>query len=101
MDTPVPGATIAPMIRVQVSYQGRVQGVGFRASVCATAAGFRVTGWVRNQPDGSVLLEAQGSPAQVESFLTRVHADLQRFIRNVTRVPASPVEGEDSFTILR
>jgi len=41
-------------LRATVIARGRVQGVGFRYYTAETAAGQRVTGWVRNLPDGSV-----------------------------------------------
>ena len=46
---------------------GRVQGVGFRATPRASAQRHGVTGWVRNEPDGSVAFEAQGTRAALES----------------------------------
>ncbi len=55
------------MITVSAIYEGKVQGVGFRASVLALAKGFEVTGWVRNLPDGRVELLAAGDPGEIES----------------------------------
>jgi acylphosphatase len=57
------------MISLQVFYEGRVQGVGFRFSVRQIAKGFEVTGWVRNLPDGRVEVLACGEPASVEQFI--------------------------------
>jgi acylphosphatase len=40
---------------------GQVQGVGFRKSVRDKAIQFGMSGWVRNEEDGSVLAEFYGS----------------------------------------
>ncbi len=76
---------------------GRVQGVGFRyfAVTCAEALG--VTGWVRNTPDGSVEVHAEGDEDQLRDLAS----DLSRGPRyaRVTRVDAqeAPVEGHITF----
>lgn len=57
------------MIARHVTFEGRVQGVGFRHTVFELARGHEVTGWVRNEPDGSVTLLAVGEAAEVDSFL--------------------------------
>ncbi len=58
--------------RLRASVQGRVQGVGFRYAVLSEAQRLGLTGFVQNRPDGSVYVEAEGSPDQLdrlESFL--------------------------------
>lgn len=55
-----------------VIYSGRVQGVGFRYTVKQIAAGFDVTGWVRNLPDGTVETFAVGTLDEVDAFLAAV-----------------------------
>lgn len=57
---------------VQVFYEGRVQGVGFRYTARRVAAGFDVAGYVRNLPDGRVELVASGDDGEVEGFLQAV-----------------------------
>jgi len=47
---------------------GRVQGVGFRASVRARARTLGVQGWVRNRPDGAVEVAVEGAPAAVAAL---------------------------------
>jgi acylphosphatase len=54
---------------VQVHYSGRVQGVGFRYTARRVAAGFDVTGYVRNLPDGRVELLASGEAEEVDAFV--------------------------------
>ena len=49
--------------------RGLVQGVYYRASTVESAGRLGVAGWVRNCPDGSVELEAEGPPAAVEGLL--------------------------------
>ncbi len=57
------------MERVTVLYTGRVQGVGFRATVRHLSRGYDVTGTVRNLPDGRVELVAEGVKAELRAFL--------------------------------
>ena len=54
---------------VQVFYEGRVQGVGFRYTARRVAAGFDVAGYVRNLTDGRVELVASGDDEEVDGFL--------------------------------
>ncbi|MCF7729179.1 MAG: acylphosphatase [Chthoniobacterales bacterium] len=55
-----------------IRYEGRVQGVGFRATVLSLARGFDITGSVRNLMDGSVELIAQGDSKEIEEFLSSI-----------------------------
>jgi acylphosphatase len=69
------------MQRVTVLYSGRVQGVGFRATVRQLACGYDVTGFVRNIPDGRVELIAEGAKAELKSFLAGIaESELSGFI---------------------
>jgi acylphosphatase len=54
--------------RLHVFYSGRVQGVGFRFQTKSVAAGFDVTGVVRNLADGRVEVTAEGSPEELKAF---------------------------------
>ncbi len=46
-----------------------MQGVGFRYTARTVAAGYEVSGAVRNLPDGRVELTAEGERAELEAFL--------------------------------
>jgi acylphosphatase len=68
---------------MQIFYSGHVQGVGFRYAVKSAAAGFEVTGSVRNLPDGRVELIAEGTKDELEAFRRAIReAGLDHFIRN-------------------
>lgn len=70
-------------IRCQVSFTGRVQGVGFRYTVLELARSFDVTGIVRNETDGSVELVVEGYRDEIERFLQAIDASrLGRLIRH-------------------
>lgn len=60
------------MIRRHISFRGRVQGVGFRYRACRAAAEFGCTGWVRNEYDGSVSMEIQGTEEQIEQVIQQI-----------------------------
>ncbi len=67
------------MIRVQVNYKGRVQGVGFRWQVCNISKDFNCTGYVKNLLDGSVEFLAEGELKEVELFTETVDARLKGY----------------------
>ena len=54
---------------IHVIVRGRVQGVCFRASTQDTAVDLGLVGWVRNCPDGSVEIHAEGIKLQLEKLI--------------------------------
>jgi acylphosphatase len=73
------------MISLQVFFEGRVQGVGFRWSIRHIAKGFDVTGWVRNLIDGRVEMQVSGDEAEVRAFLEAIgQSELRPLIRKQT-----------------
>ena len=62
------------IIRKEIRFTGAVQGVGFRYRAKYAASGCGVTGWVKNEWDGSVLMEAQGTNRQINEMLKMINA---------------------------
>ena len=60
--------------RLSVRLTGRVQGVGFRHFTRQAAQRLDVAGWVRNESDGSVRVEAEGPREDLEDLLEAVQA---------------------------
>jgi acylphosphatase len=68
---------------MNILYSGQVQGVGFRYTAMRVAAGFEVTGTVRNLSDGRVGLVAEGSLGELTAFRQAIRdAGLEHFIRD-------------------
>lgn len=60
------------LLELHAVITGRVQGVGFRATVRSLARGLGITGSAENLPDGTVEIYAQGSQEQLEQFLSSI-----------------------------
>ena len=87
-------------VRRRVVYTGRVQGVFFRATSCELAGSYAVVGYVRNQRDGTVELEAEGPVEQVSAFLDAVGRHFQHNISQ-SRIDEVPVRRDESGFELR
>ena len=60
------------MIRRHIVFYGWVQGVGFRYRARHAAELYDCSGWVRNEWDGSVTMEIQGTEEQIDSVILAV-----------------------------
>ncbi len=65
-----PGATQ----RLEARVHGYVQGVGFRYFVVRRANELGLSGWTANEPDGTVRVVAEGSPAALDELSRHLHA---------------------------
>lgn len=59
-------------VRMHLTVEGRVQGVGFRYFVADLAIDLEILGWVRNRWDGSVEIMAEGERSTLDRFLGEV-----------------------------
>ena len=58
------------MVARKIQIFGKVQGVFFRATTKTQADNLGLNGWVKNESDGSVLIEVQGSEEKINTFIS-------------------------------
>ena len=85
---------MSDLLRKHLVFSGDVQGVGFRWRARHAARAVGATGWVRNEPDGSVTLELQGTEEQIDQVLDALERGLYIRISDieVRSLPAEPEE---------
>lgn len=88
------------MSTLLVRYSGDVQGVGFRATVRRLAQDYPLTGWVKNDPDGSVSMVVSGRRGDVDAFLRAVRdSRLGPLIEREVVEPQPDGSGWDGFNV--
>ena len=60
------------IVAAEILVSGMVQGVGYRFFTQRVAEELKLSGWVRNLPDGRVQAEVEGPRARVEELLARL-----------------------------
>lgn len=89
------------IVRRMATVTGRVQGVSFRWYTLQEAERLGLTGWVRNQPDGSVHVEVQGPAGPVDQLHRWLHeGPTHAHVDEVSVHEVDPVDGEDGFRIV-
>ena len=86
-------------IREHIRFTGYVQGVGFRYRLYHLAQRYGVTGWVRNEYDGSVSAELQGLPEEIDQIIQQLQQDRYIEIQGMDRRKISMEETEYSFQV--
>ena len=85
-------------IRKRFVFHGSVQGVGIRYKACYSAKNRGVSGWVRNLADGSVEMEAEGYPADIEAVVRALEEHSWGNVESVDE-EIIPLVGEYNFEI--
>ena len=83
--------------RWHIRFIGRVQHVGFRYTAYYFTRGLYLTGWVDNRSDGSVEMEVQGGPLQLQSLLSKLKGQFD--IDRVEIEKMDPVPHERGFRV--
>jgi acylphosphatase len=59
--------------RKLITIHGKVQGVGFRYAARIMAQYMDIKGFVKNKPDGTVFIDAEGEEERLREFITWCH----------------------------
>lgn len=87
------------MIRQHIVFNGWVQGVGFRYRAIHAARSYGVTGWVRNEPDGSVAMEIQGTQFQIDNVIMAIERGSYVHIDHMDVKTIPVIETERGFRV--
>ena len=85
--------------REHICFTGYVPGVGFRYRLSHLAKYYGVTGWVRNEYDGSVSAELQGLVGEIDQIIQQLKQDRYIDITGMDRQNIPPDEQENGFHI--
>ena len=84
--------------RRHIRFYGHVQGVGFRYTASHLARSLSLTGWVRNEWDGTVTMEVQGRPALIDELLVKIKGRyISVFWMDIKELPLE--ENEHGFSV--
>lgn len=89
------------MTRRTVIFSGRVQGVGFRATVVGCVGDAAVTGYVRNLEDGRVEAVFEGPREAIDAVLDRVRDRMRWAIGSESAIESATTGEFDDFRIRR
>ncbi|MBQ6621867.1 MAG: acylphosphatase [Mogibacterium sp.] len=87
------------ILRKHIIFHGAVQGVGFRYRAEHAARRVGATGWVRNEWDGTVRMEIQGTEAQIDQVILLIERGTFVRIERMDVQRLEPVEGERDFIV--
>ena len=85
------------MKTVTMKVTGLVQGVGFRWTTQMIAQELVITGTVKNNPDGSVSIVAQGEELPLEHFIKKIKAS-PSVAGHVDHVDLNTISNAEKFT---
>ena len=89
------------ILRKRICFYGRVQAVGFRFQAQHAAKRNGVTGWVKNEYDGSVTMEIQGTEKQINAIVAEIDCDPYIRIERMKTTWLDPKPDEKGFRVLR
>jgi acylphosphatase len=89
------------MKHISIKISGKVQGVFFRASTKDIAIKLGITGFVQNEKDGSVYIEAEGKDEDLQKFVAWCHRGPSHAEVKIVRIEEGSIQGFSRFEIKR
>jgi len=88
------------MIAKHIIFTGRVQGVGFRFTARRAASRRQLTGFVRNVPNGTVEMLAQGRPEDIDDCIQDLKEYFAGYLREtkIVEIPPDPKHSDFKIT---
>ena len=86
-------------VRRYIRFYGSVQAVGFRYYAKTAADMYGATGWVRNEYDGSVSMEIQGTEKQIDDVIAGINRGTYIRIDRMDVKPLEIVSDESGFRV--
>jgi acylphosphatase len=89
------------MKHLNLTVYGKVQGVFFRAATKAVADQLKIKGFVKNQSDGTVYIEAEGDDFSLESFTEWCHEGPENAIVEKVDITEGETKNYRNFEIVK
>ena len=87
------------LIEIHTIAKGNVQGVGFRYTTYQMAKEIGLKGSVKNLPDGTVEIYAQGTKSEISLFCKQLENHWSGYMQPLELTPCSPLNSYTDFTI--
>lgn len=85
-------------IRYEYRFQGNVQNIGFRFEIQQRATKYNLTGWARNNEDGSVTCQLQGEQGCIDKTVQELN-EIDRITITAIQKKVIPIQEEYDFII--
>lgn len=87
------------IVEIHAIARGSVQGVGFRATTRRIASEMKIKGSVKNKPDGTVEIYAQGTKSQIDNFCKVMNNHWQDYMEPLTPDVLKGLNPYDGFEV--
>lgn len=88
------------IICIHAIVHGKVQGVFYRDATRQQAITLNITGWVKNKNDGTVEVQACGTPDKIDTLIAWLHQGPPRAVVTQVDWEEIPLKNDKKFVVL-